>query len=96
MKRIEHPLDDLTKPEILRVRKGDIAATQKMMRRCALNLRELTSDGRNNLQSLHAVYLSQVGGVRFRQYQRPVSGTVYCRSRPGADIQTFRKRTFNV
>jgi hypothetical protein len=60
MKRPKHPLDDLTKPEILRVRKGDIAATQKMMRQCALNLRELTSDGRNNLHSLHAVYLSQV------------------------------------
>ena len=60
MKRLEHPLDDLTKADIERVRKGDISAAQKMMRQCAANLREQLPGGGNNLHFLHAIYLSQV------------------------------------
>jgi len=56
----KHPLADVFESEIRRVREGDIAAAQRMMRHCAKALREHLSYGSNNLASQHADYLAEV------------------------------------
>jgi len=72
-------LAELYAEDIARVRRGDVAAAQTMMRACAEALRELRPDGTNNLAGQYAVYLAQ---VLARLARNPDTARLFCLGRP--------------